>query len=124
VVVHGDRLSCVHEVMLSVDRRFDDRAPGGAVTIRLCGTLEHDPPCPLAPHHTVASVSDSIARVRVVFACDPTRESEIRSRIEASLTAGSFRGPDGVRTEWQFLNAQSAQLDASEEPIAQRLLTV
>jgi hypothetical protein len=32
----------------------DDRAPGGAITVALCGSWSHDPPCPLAPHHTDA----------------------------------------------------------------------
>ena len=29
-------------------------APGGAITVALCGSWDHEPPCPLAPHHTRA----------------------------------------------------------------------
>ncbi|WP_309107289.1 hypothetical protein [Arthrobacter sp.] len=44
----------VHEALLAVGGDSDGAAPGAAVTLELCGSLEHQPPCPLAPHNTRA----------------------------------------------------------------------
>ncbi|MEX5721628.1 hypothetical protein [Geodermatophilus maliterrae] len=43
-----------HDGLLSMEPGADDRAPGGVITVALCGSWEHEPPCPLAPHHTRA----------------------------------------------------------------------
>ena len=34
--------------LLDPDPALDHRAPGGAVTVVLCGSLDHEPPCPVA----------------------------------------------------------------------------
>ena len=112
----------VQVATLTTEAGFDDRAPGGAVTVALCGALEHDPPCPLAPHHTQVEVRDAQATIRVVFVCDPTHEFEVRSRIDASLAAGTFRGPDSVTSTWRLLEAHAGHLDTSEHALADRLL--
>jgi hypothetical protein len=118
-----NRLGYVQIATLAVDSTFDQRAPGGAVTVALCGSIEHDPPCPVAPHQTRITVDGARANVRVVFACDPAVEKEMRSRIDASLAAGRFLGPDGVTTSWRLLESRPARLDASERPLAKRLET-
>ncbi len=48
------RHAFVHEAILTMGAAGDERAPGAAITIALCGRLDHEPPCPLAPHHTAA----------------------------------------------------------------------
>jgi hypothetical protein len=116
------RVGHVQVATLGMDPGFDERAPGGAVTVALCGALEHDPPCPLAPHHTTVEVGDAEATIRVVFACDPAHEFEVRSRIDASLAAGTFRGPNGVTSTWRMLEAHAGHLDPSEEALADGLL--
>ena len=116
------RVAHVQVATLAMDAGFDDGAPGGAVTVALCGALEHDPPCPLAPHHTQVEVRDVQATIRVVFVCDPTHEFEVRSRIDASLAVGSFCGPDGVTSTWRMLEAHAGHLDPSDEELVDRLL--
>ncbi len=116
------RVAHVQIATLATEAAFDDRAPGGAVTVALCGALEHDPPCPLAPHHTRVDVRDEQATIRVVFVCDPMHEFEVRSRIDASLAAGAFRGPDGVTSTWRLLEAHAGHLDTAEHALADRLL--
>jgi hypothetical protein len=41
----------VHEAAIDVADGADPRAPGGAITVALCGHWEHEPPCRW-PHHT------------------------------------------------------------------------
>jgi hypothetical protein len=38
--------------LLMADAAADAAAPGAAITVALCGSWEHPPPCPLAAHHT------------------------------------------------------------------------
>ena len=116
----GDRDCFAHEATLTVAREFDHRGPGGAVTVALCGALEHDPPCPLAPHHTSTSVNGTVSAVRVVFACDPAVEGLVRERIESALAAGEFRH-EGAVTRWTLVATLPAALDADDEALAARL---
>jgi len=44
----------------------DPRAPGGAVTVALCGSWEHDGSCRW-PHHTAVDSEATPSQVRVVF---------------------------------------------------------
>ena len=67
-------------------------------------------------------VRDEQATIRVVFVCDPMHEFEVRSRIDASLAAGAFRGPDGVTSTWRMLEAHAGHLDPAEHALADRLL--
>ena len=71
----------------------DVRAPGAAITVALCGHWEHEPPCPLAPHHTDVRRAGDQIRLRVLFATEPATEAEVRRRIEAALSQPSLTGP-------------------------------
>jgi hypothetical protein len=57
-----------HEATLDLAPDGDERAPGGAITVALCGSWSHDPPCPLAPHHTSAERRGGQVALRVLFA--------------------------------------------------------
>ena len=46
------RQAFAHDAVVVLDAGGDDRAPGGAITVELCGHWDHEPPCPLAAHHT------------------------------------------------------------------------
>ncbi|MDX6553953.1 MAG: hypothetical protein QOD86_148 [Miltoncostaeaceae bacterium] len=78
----------------------DDRAPGAAITVELCGRVDHEPPCPLAPHHTAAVREGDAVRLRILFATDPEREPEVRRRIAAALARWRLLsdGPDAIRS--------------------------
>lgn len=62
---------------LSMSPGADLAAPGAAVTVALCGHWKHEPPCPLAAHHT------STTRSAMRYACAPcsplTRRRERRA---------------------------------------------
>lgn len=100
----------------------DVRAPGAAVTVALCGHWEHEPPCPLAPHHTDTRRSGDEVRLRVLFAAEPDAEAEVRGRIEAALARSIFTGPDGRVTHWDVRSARSGRLRDDELPHAEQLV--
>jgi hypothetical protein len=115
------RRAFVHQAVLAMDREADSRAPGGAVTVGLCGHWEHPPPCPFAPHHTTTSWVGSDLHVRIVFAVDPEREEEARTRIDEALRSGRLEGPDGQETRWQVRTTGRSRLAEHEIDHGQRL---
>jgi hypothetical protein len=84
-----------HDAVLLMAPGGDERAPGGAVTLTLCGSWSHEPPCPLAPHHTAVSRTGDGLRVRVLFAAAPRDEERVRALIDAALRSGGAPTPDG-----------------------------
>ncbi|XVQ08719.1 hypothetical protein ACQP1W_40145 [Spirillospora sp. CA-255316] len=113
----------VHEAAVLMEAGGDSRAPGGAVTVALCGHWDHEPPCPLAPHRTTAERDGDRLRLRVLFAADPADETEVRARIEAALSAGVLDGPDGVTTRWQLAEARPGPVRSEETEHAEAWLT-
>ncbi|WP_392542222.1 hypothetical protein [Oryzobacter telluris] len=116
------RTAFAHEARLVLDEDGDERAPGGAVTLALCGSWEHPGPCPLAPHHTTSRPDDDALVVRVVFACAPADEDTARELLAEALDAGELMGPDGVRTRWRLLHQGADDLRPDEEDQAARLV--
>lgn len=80
------RQAFAQEAVLLMEPHADVRAPGAAVTVALCGHWEHEPPCPLAPHHVSADEGDGELRVRILFAVEPDKEGEVRRLIEQALS--------------------------------------
>jgi hypothetical protein len=116
------RQAYAHEAVLILPLAGDDRAPGGAITAALCGELEHEPPCPLAAHHTAAARDGEELRLRILFATPPDRAEEVRARIDAALENGSFTGPDGTTTRWRTVRSGCIELATEDRPHARRLL--
>lgn len=109
------RTTHVHEAVLALEPGGDDRAPGGAVTLELCGSWEHPGPCPLAPHHTAVVPDGDTHVVRVLFACEPGLEDEVRDRVVDALAGGDLLGPDGVRTRWRLVSHHPDAVRPDEE---------
>lgn len=116
------RQAFVHDAVVIMEDDGDERAPGAAITVALCGHWEHEPPCPLAPHRTDAQRSGDEVRLRVLFAAEPTAEAEVRRRIEAALSQAGLTGPDGGSTRWQLRSAQPGLLRDDETQHAERLI--
>ena len=116
------RMAFAHEAVLAMDPLADVRAPGAAVTMALCGHWDHDPPCPLAPHHCSADRVGDEVRVRTVFAVEPELEDTVRQGIDQALTGGQLAGPDGQTTRWQLRSSQRGVIQNNEMDQAQRLI--
>lgn len=101
-----------HDAVITLAPDADIAAPGGAVTAELCGHWEHPPPCPLAPHHTAAQRRGAQVHLRILFATEPEREAEVRTRIGRALAAWEVRSSAAgvVREEEQ---AHAGRLVAS-----------
>jgi len=115
------RQAFAHEAFVTMDADADTAAPGAAITMSLCGHWEHEAPCPLAPHHTAAERIDGSLRVRVLFAVEPARESEVRHGIDGALASGEMAGPDGPATRWQLLSSGESDVLPGETEHARRL---
>ncbi|MFF3327729.1 hypothetical protein [Streptomyces sp. NPDC002889] len=109
------------EATVIMEAGADVRAPGAAITVALCGHWEHEPPCPLSPHHTAAEQSRDEVRLRVLFAAEPEQEAEVRGRIRAALDRGGLEGPDGLTARWQLREAHPSRVRPDEEGHARRL---
>jgi len=103
------RLAYAHQAMITTTG--DDREPGAAITVALCGHWDHEPPCPLAPHHTAAAREGDTVRLRVLFVTEPHHVDEVRKRIDDALAAG----------DWRLIESGCARVDESERNHARRL---
>jgi hypothetical protein len=116
------RQAFAHDAVLTMDDDGDERAPGGAITIALCGSWSHEPPCGLAPHHTSAARSGSEVTLRLLFAADPGDEVRVRSLVEEALSRGEGTAPDGVPTSWQLVSSTRSEVRPEESEHAGRLI--
>lgn len=112
-----------HDAVVAMDEHGDRRAPGGAITLALCGDWDHEPPCPLAPHHTAAERDGGVVRLRVLFAADPNDEGEVRRRIEEALATAGVTTPNGTAVRWGLLSSGLSAVRADEGEHGRRLAT-
>jgi hypothetical protein len=110
-----------HAAVLDLDPTGDDSAPGAAITMALCGSWSHEPPCPLAPHHTDATRSGSTVALRILFAAEPADEVEVRRRIDEALARGQGADPAGAHTSWQLIRSGPSDVRPGELAHARRL---
>lgn len=112
-----------HEAVVAMEEPDDLRAPGGAITLALCGDWNHEPPCPLAPHHTAAERDGAVVRLRVLFAAEPGDEAEVRGRIDEALATAGITAPDGTAIRWRLLSSGPSAVRADEHEHGRRLAT-
>ena len=110
-----------HDAVLWMADGADDRAPGGAITAALCGNWEHEPLCPLAPHHTATERIGGELRLRVLFAAERADEPRVRARIDEALAEGTGATPDGGTTTWRLVSAGASGVRPEEQEHAGRL---
>ena len=89
----------------------DTRAPGGAITVALCGSWEHEGTCRW-PHHTAVDPVSTPSAVRVVYVVDDDELDHVRSMIESALASG-----DG----WNTVAIHEGTLTDEESTLARRL---
>ena len=101
----------VHEAELVMDGEADERAPGGAITVALCGHWEHEGSCRW-PHNNAIALEGRWARLRTVFVAPPEDEETVRERIERGLRSGA---------DWEVVSVGARPLAPDEEELAERL---
>ena len=110
-----------HDAVLAMEADQDLGAPGGAITLALCGSWDHPPPCPLAPHHTTAQRDGDVVRLRILFAAEPGDEAEVRRRITDALAAGKVETPTGACVRWQVGSEGPGEVRPEESDHGRRL---
>jgi hypothetical protein len=92
------------------------------VSLALCGAWEHEPPCPVAAHHTsVTAVGAGRLHVRVVFACESEAEDHVRDVINQALGHGSLVTPEGEPVRRRLTGYGAGELRDDEEALAEEL---
>ena len=99
----------------------DLRAPGAAITAALCGDWDHQPPCPLAAHHTRAERIGEDVHLRTLFAAEPDAEHVVRQRIDRALSGGQLVGPNAVSTRWHLVTSRRGAVTSDEASRGERL---
>src|SRR3954447_1693648 len=118
------RQAFAHQGLVDLPEGGDERAPGAAVTVALCGHWEHEPPCRV-PHRTDLVRADDGLVVRVLFACDPAEEGEVRASVEQALASGELPvpAPEGAApTRWQLLRSAPDGLSDADSAVAARFV--
>lgn len=105
-------------ILLEADA--DPAAPGGAVTLALCGSWDHPGACRW-PHQTSATWDERRGEVRVVFVAEATEETQVRALIDGALAGGDCMGPDGKRSRWQATESATGVLSENEAPWGARI---
>jgi hypothetical protein len=100
----------VLEASLALDPACDPRAPGGAVTVELCGHWEHEGPCRW-PHN---SALDDTGIFRTVFVAERREARTIARRIEHALRSA---------TDWDVTHVTERSVNDHERELADNLLT-
>jgi len=115
------RQAFAHDATLLMPPDADIHAPGAGITTELCGHWEHEPPCPLAPHHIRADRGDDEVRLRILFAAEPDLEDTVRQRIDKALSRGQLPGPEGGHTRWRLRLSRRSEVSPEETDHAARL---
>lgn len=116
----GETRTFVHTARARLEPGGDPAALGGAATVGLCGSWEHDGPC-VWPHHSATGAADGLTTLRTVFRARPEREADVRRLLDAALRTGRQAGPDGTATDWQLLDSGPAEPTADEKSLGDRL---
>ncbi len=114
------RKAFAHDAVVAMQSGGSPNAPGGAITLALCGSWDHLPPCPLAPHYVTNTSTGKSLALRILFATEPVNEQRVRSLIGEALATGHLQGPDGLAM-WQLRSESAGEIRADEKDHAARL---
>jgi len=116
------RKAFVHDAVVAMQSGGSPNAPGGAITLALCGGWDHPPPCSLAPHYVTNTPTGQSLTLRVLFATEPVNEQRVRALIGEALVTGRLQGPDGGVAIWQLRSESAGEIRADEEDHAAHLV--
>ena len=116
------RKAFAHDAVVVMRDGGSPNALGGAVTKTLCGSWNHSPPCPLAPHYVSSVAVGEEVAVRVVFATEQSNEHRVRDLIGEALAGGQLTVPDGGIAYWELRSESPGSLRADEKDLAADLI--
>ncbi|MEC8050044.1 MAG: hypothetical protein VX210_04555 [Myxococcota bacterium] len=86
--------------VLSLSGARDPRAPGGAVTVALCGHWDHHGTCRWPHLSTIEESPEGTHLLTVHFDAPDEEVEEVLRKIHAGIETNCLRGPDGRETTW------------------------
>jgi hypothetical protein len=107
----AQRTPFVFEALLRLNEGTDPGAPGAAVTVELCGQVDHEGGCRW-PHNNELCPADDGPNFRTIFIAPAAEEREVRDRIERALRS---------RSGWSVADCGSRALLPEEQSLAARL---
>ena len=102
----------MHEAVLRLAPGTDPHAVGAAVTIELCGSVDHDGPCRWPNNHDIDVVPSGAAVFRTLFVAPKADVEEVHARVSSALRSGTI---------WSVLSERRRPLTDDEERGAARL---
>ena len=95
-----------YECMIKLAADADERAPGGAVTVSLCGQWDHEGLCRWPHYSTLEPRADGLSRLVVDFNAVPQDVELVRAKIKAGVETGRLVGPDGRISKWRIYQTE------------------
>jgi hypothetical protein len=105
------RRAYVYVAELDLAPGADPRAPGGAVTMALCGHWDHEGPCRW-PHSSELDADVAPARLRTVFTCRANEVNDVHRAIDDAV-----RGADA----WSVRTSERRDPRGDEVTLGERL---
>jgi hypothetical protein len=90
------------EYLIQFAQGADERSPGGAITVELCGHWDHEGPCRW-PHYTNIATCGDKHQVIIDFDASEDDFAVVKERIELALQKGQLIGPDGRLSVWEIV---------------------
>ena len=89
-----------YECILRLDPDADIRAPGGAITVALCGHWEHEGVCRWPHFSSIEVIEGQYYTLIVEFDANEAEYSHVIKTISSALNKGWLVGPDQTRSVW------------------------
>ncbi len=102
----------MHEAVVRLAPNTDPRAVGAAVTIELCGSVDHDGPCRWPNNHDIDVPPSGAAVFRTLFVAPEADVEEVHARVSSALGSG---------TGWSVVSERRRPLTDEEKRGAAKL---
>jgi hypothetical protein len=101
-----ERTPHVHEAVLRLEPGTDPRAVGAAVTVELCGAVDHEGPCRWPNNHDIELADEHGESVfRTLFVAPEADVEKIHERISSAL---------GSTSAWSVVSERRRPLTSDE----------
>ena len=87
---------------LSLSGARDSRAPGGAITVALCGHWDHEGACRWPHLSTIREGDDGCHALTLQFDAPLEEVAVVEKKVREALEQGRLIGPDGRVTTWSL----------------------